>query len=516
MFIELKERKIGKGENTVLCIPDNFFGYFSEYGYLDLIRMKLSNEHSITKYNNGFANDKYSNKLSSIKSNMEKDENIICKICNIIYKKNNLDFDRNNLFFNNWISRIKEYDKLKFLENLGDLYYNNHNFYIIKDEYLIILSVSKNKKLLNEQKNHSKNFVSMKVKIDEIKDSEMISLIKLDYSPALIYLYEVYKKEKESGNKLYRRFPIKEPDKIRIINAPNDNIKKGCKVLLRPLNAAFNKRLLRNGNEANQFAYIKNKSIKDNANFHKNNKHEIRFDLKHFFDSCKYAYWKKYIDFLFGRKYDNYDLFKKVEDCIKEVLINPESEGLYMGNPVSGVLSNMIMNPVMVYINRSLNSKMLEYDPTGKKTISCSIYADDITFSTNMEDYSDCYYFSIKYLSSLILGCLEYYELNDFKLKFEKTLKNNIQTRKVTGLRINHKNEITIERYKYDHMKVMCDYIRKDKKISIPITTFAGQLSFYISNDESGKFLKLAKKYKDDFIKIGINKKLPRIIFEGE
>ena len=44
-----------------------------------------------------------------------------------------------------------------------------------------------------------------------------------------------------------------------------------------------------------------------------------------------------------------------------------------MGNPISGTLTNLMMNKVVIYLQNILN----------KRKMNISVYADDITISTN-------------------------------------------------------------------------------------------------------------------------------------
>ena len=340
-------------------------------------------------------------------------------------------------------------------------------------------------------------------------------------SPSLLLMHEII-----SNNKtLYNRFVLHQPNKDRVINAPIDDLKDCCKVILNPLNKAFEKR-----NSYYQYAYIKGKNIKNNADIHKYNKSIIKFDIAHFFDSCKWKYCYKYISFL----YDNLELPNRYENILKEdfkkVLINPETNGLYMGNPLSGIISNMIMNPVVNYIGNIIQSKLKEIN-TNRCDIKFSLYADDFTFSGSFDttiEYDEngfklnTYFeqdlnnfnsiFNKKYLSSIIRTALDKYELTDICLKNEKTLRQNNQRRKITGLRVNHNDKLTVQRCKYDLMKSYLHHLSlNDDSLTITNQQLEGLLNYYLYVDETDKFKKLVTKYENTLKKNKIH--IPEIIY---
>src|SRR5699024_6409519 len=76
----------------------------------------------------------------------------------------------------------------------------------------------------------------------------------------------------------------------REINSPIEEIRPILKKQANILNAILD---LRTGkyNLDEIIAYRKGKSIKDNADYHKENKTIIKFDISKFFDNCHFDYW---------------------------------------------------------------------------------------------------------------------------------------------------------------------------------------------------------------------------------
>lgn len=324
---------------------------------------------------------------------------------------------------------------------------------------------------------------------ENIIDMKYINyFIEKGINTSLIELFINYKIHEFKKEKIYNIFKIPKKDGgMRIISEPVEDIKKNCKELLYILNKSFNKRISKK--ESYQFAYINKRSILQNANIHKNNKYVIKFDIRKFFDNCRFNMFKKYIEYFYKNLKAYY--YDEIENLLKNVLIDPNTGGLYMGNPLSGVLSNMIINPSAVYIKNICN----------KYNISFSIYADDITFSC--DDISN-EYFNKNFLKKIILEAFKYYDL-DFVLNEDKTRKLKNNGRRITGVRINHRNETTPDRYHYNLLKSVLEHLEHNKKITMTKNELQGRISYYLYIDSSGKFRKLINKYYYILKDYGIN-----------
>ena len=274
--------------------------------------------------------------------------------------------------------------------------------------------------------------------------------------------------------KLYKHFkiPKKQQGEFRDIYEPIEDFKVIMQNLNRVLQATFNSKTV-----SNQFAYIKNRNIVNNAEVHKNNKTIVKIDISKFFESIKFDYIKKYIGFLC-----------KDENLLNEFklyITNPDTKGLYMGNPISGTLSNILMHKV---------TKLLEH-VFEKRDMAVSVYSDDITVSSNGN-------ISKEMVVSIVKYAFEKFKL-DFVVNLSKTKKLSKQNRRICGVSINGNDTITVQRDHYEMSRVMLYRLSKGKDITIPMTTFLGRLSFYKYVDQSGKFQKLFEKYEDTLNKIG-------------
>ena len=413
-------------------------------------------------------------------------------INNEIKSKNNEEIkSKNNEEINSFTVNY-DYEKNRYIFN-NDLYkYNFIKKYIGTDKNILNLSFEKIKKDIKAS--YEEDFINIKYityeKICCRKNKKFSSLNidildTIDFSKNLIY-YKLINFIVNNDNKpLYNTFKIPKGNGkgFREISEPIEGLKSIMKELNIPLSKAFNSRLIRR--ESNQCAYIKNRNIVINTNIHKFNDYVIKFDFSHFFDSCKWEYFVKYLNI----PNDILDNDYIVDTYIKPAFLNKDTNGLYLGNPVSGTLSNMIIHPVAFYLKNVCRSHNINF----------SMYADDLTFSSNEKNE----YFNVTYLKALINNSLDKFKLNEFKLNEEKTrlLKNN--GRRITGIRINHLNQLTIGEKKYKELNVMLYHLSKKEKISIPIHTLQARIIYYLYYDESSKLKKLINKYSNLFEESG-------------
>lgn len=266
------------------------------------------------------------------------------------------------------------------------------------------------------------------------------------------------------------RIPKKEKGKFRDIYEPIEILKEDCKILNKVLQSQFNTKQKKN--HTNQYAYIEERGIVDNAKIHRDNKNVVKLDLNKFFDTTKFEYVKNYIKYLC-----------KDELLLEElgiILTNKETGGLFMGNPVSGTLTNILMYKV---------SRILE-GTCNKRGYNVSIYADDITISTNNK-------ISKEAAISIVNFAIEKSGLDELKINPDKTKKVKNQNRRICGVTINHENKLTVKRKDYENLRVMLYKLSRNENINIPIPTLIGKINFYLYVDETGKFKKLLNKYSN-------------------
>lgn len=309
----------------------------------------------------------------------------------------------------------------------------------------------------------------------ELESTDELMPIVLNNSQKMIQ-YSARLKDKKSP--LYRYFKIPKkgkPGEFRDIYEPLDDFKIVMQNLNRVLQSYFNSRT--NKRNTNQYAYIKNRSIVNNAEVHRNNNTIVKIDITKFFESIRFEYVSKYLRYLC-----------KEPNLLGEFgvyITNPETGGLYMGNPISGTLANILMYKVSVALENIF----------GKRGMAISIYSDDLTVSTNGK-------ISREMVENIVEYVFRYYGLN-FKLNKKKTKKLTKQNRRICGVTINGDNQLTTRRSDYEKTRVMLYKLSKGENINIPIETLKGRMNFYYHIDETGKFDRLFRKYEDLLTNIG-------------
>ncbi len=158
-------------------------------------------------------------------------------------------------------------------------------------------------------------------------------------------------------------------------------------------------------------AYIKGKSVKDNARFHKNQKKVLTIDIKDFFPSIKYP--------------RVLNVFRRIgyrEDvCVMLANLCCLNGCLPQGAPTSPYLSNIIAS--------TLDYKIMSY--IGNRKIRYTRYADDLTFSGDFDE--GIFINDIK----TILYKQGFY-VNEKKIRVRK----NHQQQEVTGIIVNKKMQV--------------------------------------------------------------------------
>jgi len=380
-------------------------------------------------------------------------------------------YDSKNMYF----SITKTFKGLK---NIETVILPNDVYNIFEDDnYIYFSGYRRTKKVKGHNKYTYRFYKTEKNKFNQefikyFKEQKTISktILKL-----LIYSDNHGSIEKN----MFHRWQLINPtnEKVREITAPEEDLKDLLKELLIPLDKAFETRLKHK--ESNQFAYIPNRNIKENARIHKDNKFVIKFDLKLYFDSCKWDYVKKYLNI--------WELDPEHEEILKAVIISSETGGLFLGSPVSGTLANMVIHPVAYKLNNIFNK--FNKEDTEQK-INFSMYADDLTFSSNIINEN----FNKTYLTALIENTLKEFKLDGINLNNDKTrvLRNN--GRRITGVRINHLDQITLDRRNYDFIKSVIDHLKYNQPISLDKKVLEGKIAYSLFIDESGKWQRLVDK----------------------
>lgn len=472
------------------------FTIITKYGYFNLLNNTGKDKYILTK-KTSCSNDSYGNiywqnynLMQNFKEFLYKNPDYIkfyieSKINEDVKESEYIEIKPEDYILNSL--DIKEINYHDFLRNYYSIY--NTELYLLDNETLLMAGYFDD---VRRSENSDVNNITKTFKIMKVSHPKAYIIeefIRKNVNTSLIELYILALQYKEEGiEKPYKEFYIPKSDGgKRLISEPYPELKDVLKELNKTLNSAFNTRIKKK--ESNQFAYIEKRSIKDCATIHKNNKIMIKTDISHFFDDCKFERCRKYLEFLTGKL--DWQYSKLLLNTIKCTFINPETNGLYMGSPISGVLSNMILHPAMILIKNICISE----------GIDCSVYADDITFSTNKENNE---FFNIPRIINMCNFAFEQYKL-PFELKDSKTrmIKNN--NRKVVGVRINDNNETTTVRKNYMMMKSVLEHLAHDKEVTLTPQQIQGRLNYYCYLDSGNKFARLIYKYKDVLEKNGIN-----------
>lgn len=238
----------------------------------------------------------------------------------------------------------------------------------------------------------------------------------------------------------------------------------------------------------NAQAYLPEKSIKTNANQHKNSPVLIKFDFSGFYDSVKLDYFLPDLEDLADRPLTEDD--RKV---LTHCLINPKTGGLTQGLPVSGALAGLSLIPFW----QTLKAQLPE-------NIHFTQYSDDLTLSLKQAKRPEDYpiEFDVPVLEAMIQGALANNHL-EFKINEKKTTVQKRQYRKVTGVTLNHNNQLTIKRKDYRWLRAFLHRLRQSNDLDQTLKQFklrskqslTGKVSHMRQLDESGKINRLLNQY---------------------
>lgn len=457
----------------------NFNLGISENNFIDINKINYNDKEEIVKF--------YKQRLDTI--NYVKNGNLKSSVISPFYRS--VDYDKIRIIPTSLISNNKNSKRIYYRElekMFSKLYFKlDMNGYTY---YRLPLMIEENGNIKYDRslliKNENSNHELMDKFNDMMKVKSLVPLVDLILTKYII--------DRDEDKKYYSHFVItQEGGKERNIYAPNEKIKTIFQEMNYILSDGYEKRLNDKDKET-VYGFRPNVSIHDNAKYHANNKNIIKMDISKFFESIKFEYIEKYLRFIYSPNKDIKKINWMISSDLRDILINEETNGLYMGNPISPTLSNLMMLKFVRKISNTINRINMDND----LDIKFSIYADDITFSSNLEKYESGY-FSKKFLTNLVQDSI--YELGLYLLLNEKKTKyQSKEKRMVTGIRINHRNQITWTRKHYYEIRSALYKLNKSKKIedtNFNLNELRGNLSFLYYSDESEKTKRLVNKYKD-------------------
>lgn len=308
----------------------------------------------------------------------------------------------------------------------------------------------------------------------------------------------------------YSKFTIPKRDRTeRIIYAPNEELKYIQKKLNDKLCSDIGEYKTKNNIISNiSHGFEKGKGIFSNASIHRRKKYILTVDVKDFFNSFKFVRVKGFFE-----KSRIFNFSTEEAMLIAQLVCFKGS--LPQGAPTSPVVANLIFNIVDMRIIKLAKRYKLNY----------SRYADDLTFSTNDENFKSKITEFIKELSLLV-------NRSGFELKSEKTrIKCKSERQMVTGLTVNFK--VNAHREYIKKTRAMADSLFKNGTMTLDgrnvnLTQLEGRFNFldYIDrcnddkNNENKSFRTLNCREKQFqrflFYKYFFNPKKPVIVTEGK
>lgn len=231
------------------------------------------------------------------------------------------------------------------------------------------------------------------------------------------------------------------------------------------------------------YAYIKGRSIKDNALVHSHCDYLLKMDFHNFFNSITPSILRKCLvqNEILITEYD----INKIEQLI---FWNPSKKRygkliLSVGSPISPLISNAIMYPFDKFISETCTKNGIRY----------TRYADDITFSTNRDNVLH----NIPELVEHVLNKIYFGQIIINKRKtFFSSKKHN---RHVTGITLTNDNKVSIGRSRKRYISsLVFRYINKNLDID-DINHMKGMLAFAY-NIEPMFIHRLSHKYKVNIV----------------
>ncbi|HDU8493163.1 TPA: retron St85 family RNA-directed DNA polymerase [Aeromonas hydrophila] len=227
-------------------------------------------------------------------------------------------------------------------------------------------------------------------------------------------------------------------------------------------------------------AYREGLSIKENALAHKNNSYLLKLDLENFFNSISpQIFWKVWEELKLER------LEKSEQNLIEKLLFWKCNQELVLsvGAPSSPAISNFCMY--------TFDSILLSHCEA--LDITYTRYADDLTFSTNIENAL----FKIpSEVEKVLFNCFDgYLRINNSKTIFSSKAHN----RHVTGITLTNNGDISLGRGRKRYVKHKVHQFSLGKLDLYEIKHLQGLLA-YAHHIEPEFYNSLINKYSGELI----------------
>ena len=229
-------------------------------------------------------------------------------------------------------------------------------------------------------------------------------------------------------------------------------------------------------------AYVKGRSIVDNANAHLGGKFILKMDFENYFPSIKP------IDLSNFLSKHNVEIPKHELKFLVNYLFRKSSAGLHLsiGAPSSPMISNLVMYDIDTLIQNHCDSLSIIY----------TRYADDLTFSSSS-------YEVLSELSAWIKDLLTRVDSPNLKLNERKTkIIGQGKSRRITGVILTNDGGISVGRHSRKKIRAMIYQYKNNELNKSDIPYLHGFIS-HLRHIEPEHFKKLVNKFGEDiFVKL--------------
>lgn len=230
-------------------------------------------------------------------------------------------------------------------------------------------------------------------------------------------------------------------------------------------------------------AYIRGKSIRDNAAYHTKNRYFLRIDFKDFFPSIVYGDFAPIILAWHNKAKPGWAWNIEAEKVIMKCCFYQQNR-LPIGYPTSPMISNIVMYSFDETVNN-----MLKYKEEKLGRTFYTRYADDLIFSTNKKGTCTAI---VKELRKIIKATKSpNLIINENKTRITSSSGGSAI---VTGLRICHDHHVTIHRKYKDEIRLLCSLMKKNLLADKDKEKLKGHLA-YIQHADPAFYSKMQIKF---------------------
>ena len=227
------------------------------------------------------------------------------------------------------------------------------------------------------------------------------------------------------------------------------------------------------------FAYIKNISIKNNAEVHVNSRYLLKMDFKDFFPSITpELMFQEYIRF--GVTFTDEDV-ELLSNIFFFKLRKNSKLRLSIGAPSSPFISNIVMRNFDFVVSQICEEKKIKY----------TRYADDLTFSSNIRNI-------LFDVPEMVTNTLRSEGYGSIKVNKEKTVfasKGN--NRHVTGITLSNEGELSVGRNKKRELSAAIHKFSLGNLCDSEVEKLKGELAFVFFVEPTFK-VRMQCKYGSD------------------